>query len=92
MTYQEYYRQADFNKVWKTLHDVLGEPEETRPLYQAVFEAVKDMEKDPKHSSEKIKVHLSPSGEVYVKGAPDPQEWLVGREIEVDFATHCHSY
>ena len=47
MTYQEYFRQADFNEVWKTLHDVLGEPEETRPLYQAVFEAVKDMGKDP---------------------------------------------
>lgn len=43
------------------------------------------MEKDPKHSSDKIKVRLSPNGEVYVKGAPDPQEWLVGREIEVDF-------
>lgn len=85
MTYQEYFRQADFNEVWKTLHDVLGEPEETRPLYQAVFEAVKDMEKDPKHSREEIKVHLSPNGEVYVKGAPDPQEWLVGREIKVDF-------
>ena len=85
MTYQEYFRQADFNEVWKTLHEVLGEPEETRLLYQAVFEAVKDMEKDPKHLSEKIKVHLSPNGEVYVKGAPDPQEWLVGREIEVDF-------
>ncbi len=85
MTYQEYFHQADFNEVWKTLHDVLGEPEETLPLYQAVFESVKDMEKDPKHSIEKIKVHLSPNGEVYVKGAPDPQEWLVGREIKVDF-------
>ncbi len=85
MTYQEYFRQADFNEVWKTLHDVLGEPEETRPLYRAVFESVKDMVKDPKHSSEKIKLHLSSNGEVYVKGAPDPQEWLVGREIEVDF-------
>ncbi len=85
MTYQEYFRRADFNEVWKILHDVLGEPEETRPLYQAVFEAVKDMEKDPKHSSKKIKVHLSSNGEVYVKGAQDPQEWLVGREIEVDF-------
>lgn len=85
MTYQEYFRQADFNEVWKTLHDILGEPEETRPLYEAVFEAVKDMEKDPKHSSVKIKVYLSPNGEVYVKGAPDPQEWLVDREIEVDF-------
>ena len=81
MTYQEYFRQADFNEVWKTLHYVLGEPEDTRPLYQVVFEAVKDMEKDPKHSSDKIKVHLFPNGEVYVKGAPDPQEWLVGREI-----------
>lgn len=85
MTYQKYFHQADFNKVWRTLHDVYGEAEETRPLYQAVFEAVKDMEKEAIHSTEKIKVHLCPNGKVYVKGAPDPQEWLVGREIEIEF-------
>lgn len=85
MTYQEYFRQADFTEVWKTLHDTYKETKETRPLYQAVFQAVCQMEGDSSHSDKKIDVYLSPSGNVHVKGAPDPQEWLVGREIRIEF-------
>ncbi len=84
MTYQEYFCQAEFYEVWKTLHDVYGESDDSRALYQAVFEAVKDMEPDAIHSREKIEVRLCQYGEVIVKGAPDPQEWLAGREIEIE--------
>lgn len=84
MTYKEYYQRADFNEVWKTLRDTYQEPEETRPLYQAVYQAVCEMTIDKSHSSEKIEVHLFSNGDVLVKGAPDPQEWLVGREVNFD--------
>lgn len=83
MTYQDYFRQAEFNEVWKTLHDVYGESEDTRPLYEAVFEVVREMEEDKLHSSEKIEVNCSRNGEVYIQGAPDPQEWLVSRNVNI---------
>jgi len=86
MTYQEYFRQAEFNEVWKTLRDVYGESEDTKPLYEAVFEAVREMEEDKLHSSEKIEVNCSRNGEVYIQGAPDPQEWLVSREVNIEFS------
>ena len=84
MTYQDYFRQADFNEVWKILRDTYQEPEETQPLYEAVFHAVRRMKEDSSHSNKKICVHLGANGNVYVKGAPDPQEWLVGREVELE--------
>lgn len=85
MTYLEYFKQADFAEVWKTLRDIYQEPEETHPLYEAVFQAVRRMEEDSSHSDKKIYIHLSRSGNVDVEGAPDPQEWLVGREVKIDF-------
>lgn len=86
MTYKEYFQRADFDKVWHTLRNVYHEEDDTRPLYQAVFEAVCSMEEDQSHSSDEIFVDLSSDGEIYVKGAPDPQEWLVGREVKAEFA------
>lgn len=85
MTYQNYFRQADFNEVWIILRHAYGESEDTRPLYQAVWEAVREMKEDSSHSDEKIYVYLSFNGNVYVQGAPDPQEWLVGREVKINF-------
>lgn len=84
MTYQEYYRQAEFNGVWKILHDVYCETEDTKPLYEAVFEAVREMEEDKLHSTQKIEVKCSRNGKVYIKGAPDPQEWLVSRDVNIE--------
>ena len=43
------------------------------------------MEEDSSHSNKKIYVLLGTNGYVHVKGAPDPQEWLVGREVKIDF-------
>ena len=85
MKYQEYFKQSDFAEVWKILHDTYQEPEETRPLYQAVYQAGCEMEEDSSHSNKKIYVRLGSNGYVHVKGAPDPQEWLVGREVKIDF-------
>lgn len=84
MKYQEYFKQSDFAEVWKTLHDTYQELEETRPLYQAVYQDVCEMEEDSSHSNKKIYVLLGSNGNVYIKGAPDPQEWLVSREVEIE--------
>ena len=85
MKYQEYFKQSDFAEVWKTLQDTYQEPEETRPLYQTVYQAVREIEEDSSHSNKKICVRLGSNGSVHVKGAPDPQEWLVGREVQIEF-------
>ena len=85
MTYKDFFRQSDFDKVWKTLCDVYHENEESRPLYKAVHQSVREMDEDKIHSDLKIVMNRTQSGEVYVKGAPDPQEWLVNREVEKDF-------
>ncbi|MBD5207665.1 MAG: hypothetical protein HDS79_05285 [Bacteroidales bacterium] len=84
MKYQDYFKQSDFAEVWKTLHGIYQEPEETRPLYQAVYQAVCEMGHDNLHSDNTIVVHISPLGNVFVEGAPDPQEWLIGREVEIE--------
>lgn len=84
MKYQEYFKQSDFAEVWKTLHDTYQELEETRPLYQAVYQDVCEMEEDSSHSNKKIYALLGSNGNVYIKGAPDPQEWLVSREVEIE--------
>ena len=85
MTYKEYFQKADFAEVWKTLCNIYREPEDTRPLYQAVHQSVCEMEEDKLHSNKKIEVSIDPDGDIYIKGAPDPQEWLVGRAVESDF-------
>lgn len=84
MKYQEYFKQSDFAEVWKILRDTYQELEETRPLYQAVYQAVCEMEEDSSHSNKKIYALLGSNGNVYIKGAPDPQEWLVSREVEIE--------
>lgn len=85
MKYQEYFKQSDFAEVWKTLYGIYQEPDETRPLYQTVYQAVREIEEDSSHSNKKIYVRLGSNGNMHIKGAPDPQEWLVGREVKIEF-------
>lgn len=85
MTYREYFKQSDFSEVWKTLSETYKEPEESRPLYQLVHRSVCEMNVDSLHSNQKIEVFLGPKKDVLIKGAPDPQEWLVGREVVTEF-------
>ena len=85
MKYQEYFKQSDFAEVWKTLYGIYQESDETRPLYQTVYQAVREIEEDRSHSNKKIYVRLGSNGNVHIKGAPDPQEWLVGREVKIEF-------
>lgn len=85
MTYKEYFKQSDFSEVWKTLCETYKEPEESRPLYQMVHGAVCEMNLDTLHSNQKIEVYRGTEKDVFVKGAPDPQEWLVGREVVTEW-------
>ncbi len=82
MTYQDYFRKANFNEAWKTLHDVYNEDDETRPLYQTVYQSVCEMDEDKTHSAQTIEMMRTASGDVSITGAPDPQEWLAGREVD----------
>lgn len=84
MKYQEYYRQADFEEVWSILKNVYNEKEDSKPLYRDVFDAIRIMSVDQSRSHEEIRLIVNGYNEVRIKGAPDPQEWLVGREVEVD--------
>ncbi|MDE6649679.1 MAG: hypothetical protein K2K45_07100 [Muribaculaceae bacterium] len=84
-TYREYFRYSDFEEVWKTLSEIYKEPEEARPLYEAVHQSVCEMEEDKSKSTEKIAAFISANGDLKISGAPDPQEWLAGREVVIDY-------
>ena len=84
MKYQEYFQQADFEKVWSILKNVYNEKDDSKLQYKEVFDAIGAMILDKSLSHEKIRLIVNGYKEVRIIGAPDPQEWLVGREVEVD--------
>ena len=85
MTYQDYFRNATFEDVWKVLKEKYLEPDELKVSYNALFETIKTMPIMSEYSKETIKMTLDSDFEIMVEGAPDPQEWLVGREVDIDF-------
>lgn len=90
MKYQEYFQQAYFSKVWDFLQGFYKESVEAEPLYEAVFNAVRTMSVDNSHSDKLIEVIVFRDNSVKVTGAPDPQEWLVGREVGVEYQNDLH--
>ena len=84
MKYQEYFLKADFEEVWPILKNVYNEKEDSKPLYKKVFDAIEAMIIDQSRSHEKIRLIVNGYNEVRIMGAPDPQEWLVGREVEIN--------
>lgn len=91
MTYQEYFQKADFTMVWACLRGFYKESYETEALYETVFNEVRMMPVDTVHSGKRINIIVSPERRVKVKGAPDPQEWLVGREVNIEYYCEVHS-
>ncbi len=91
MIYQEYYQKANFEKVWAILHEVYGEKEDSKPLYNKVFDAIRAKGIDQSLANETIKIKLRLFGDkkAQVEGAPDPQEWLVDRKVEI-VGFHIH--
>ena len=43
------------------------------------------MNLDTLHSKQKIEVYRGTEKDVFVKGSPDPQEWLVGRKVVTEW-------
>lgn len=86
MKYQEYFYKADFEEIWTILSGFYGEDERLKSAYEALIMEIKELPILPEHSSSTIKMQLDPNNEIMVVGPPDPQEWLLGREVETDFS------
>lgn len=87
MTYQDYFRNSDFEDIWTVLSGFYMEDEHLKPQYSSLVDEIKTMPVDSEHSGNTIKMRLDSDNEIVVLGAPDPQEWLLGREVEVDFSS-----
>ena len=85
MTYQDFFKQADFEDIWAVLSGFYLEDERLKPQYEKLVEEIETMPVIESQSTEKIKMVLDCECEIMVMGAPDPQEWLVGREVTMDF-------
>lgn len=87
MTYQDYFRNSDFEDIWTILSGFYMEHEDLKPLYSSLVESIKSLPVMPEYSEPTIQMCLDSENEILVKGAPDPQEWLLGREVEIDFSS-----
>ncbi len=87
MTYQDYFRNSDFEDIWTILSGFYIEHEDLKPLYSSLVETIKSLPVKPEYSEPTIQMCLDSENEILVKGAPDPQEWLLGREVEIDFSS-----
>lgn len=84
MIYKEYFNNSEFEHVWKVLRNYYNEPESTKNLYRTLFYTIRNMDISEKQIPKPIKIEVDFENKIYIEGAPDPVEWLVGREIEYD--------
>lgn len=87
MTYQDYFRNSDFEDIWTILSGFYSEHEALELEYRSLVEAIKSLPVDSANSTTPIEMCLDSDNEIMVKGAPDPQEWLLGREVVIDFSS-----
>lgn len=87
MTYQDYFRNSNFEDIWVILNGFYLENEGMKPLYSSLVETIKSLSIKPEYSTLTIQMRLDSDNEIMVIGAPDPQEWLIGREVEIDFSS-----
>ena len=87
MNYQDYFRNSDFEDIWAILNGFYLEHEGLKPLYFSLVETIKTLLIEPEYSEPTIQMSLDSDNEIVVKGAPDPQEWLIGREVVIDFSS-----
>lgn len=92
MTYQDYFRNSDFEDIWTILSGFYQENEALEPEYRSLVEAITSLPADSEHSTTAIEMCLDSDNEIMVKGAPDPQEWLLGREVRIDFSSWKDKY
>ena len=84
MTYKEYFINSQFEDVWYTLQTYYNEPEGIRNLYKTLFYTIRNLPVDEAHSSTPLTVISDFEGMIHIAGAPDPIEWLVGREVVLE--------
>ena len=60
-----------------------------KPLYSSLVETIKSLPIKPEYSTPAIQMRLDSDNEIMVIGAPDPQEWLIGREVEYSLILIC---
>lgn len=87
MIYQDYFRNSDFEDIWVILNSFYLEHEDLKPMYASLVETIKTLPIEDKYSDLTIQMCLDLENEILVKGTPDPQEWLVGREVKIDFSS-----
>lgn len=81
MIYKDYFINSEFDDVWHMLQAYYNEPESVRELYKTLFYTIRNMDIIEEHSRTPLKVESDFEGMVHIAGAPDPIEWLVGREV-----------
>lgn len=81
MIYKGYFTNSEFEDVWHTLKSYYNEPESVRDLYKTLFYTIYNMTVDETHSGTSLIIETDFEGKIHVAGAPDPIEWLVGREV-----------
>ena len=81
MIYKDYFINSQFEDVWHTLQTYYNEPEGVRNLYKTLFYTIRNLPVDEPHSSTPLTVISDFEGMIHIAGAPDPIEWLVGREV-----------
>lgn len=81
MKYKEYFTNSDFEDVWRTLQTYYNEPECVGKLYSTLFYTIRNMDADETYSGTPLKIVFDFDNMIHIAGAPDPIEWLVGREV-----------
>lgn len=81
MIYKEYFTTSEFDDVWLTLQSYYHEPDSLRNLYKTLFYTIRNIPIAEVHSESPLKVVFDFDNMIHIAGAPDPIEWLIGREV-----------
>ena len=81
MIYKGYFTYSEFEDVWHTLQSYYNEPESAQNLYKTLFYTIRNMTVDETHSGTPLTIETDFEGMIHLAGAPDPIEWIVGREV-----------
>lgn len=84
MIFKNYFLRSDFEVVWRTLKTYYDEPESLRNRYKSLYYTIRSLPVDAEHSAIPLKIEFDFENMIHIAGAPDPAEWLVGREVIID--------
>ena len=84
MIYKDYFTNSQFEDVWHILQTYYNEPEGVRNLYKTLFYTIRNLPVDEAHSGIPLTIISDFEGKNHIAGAPDPIEWLVGREVVLE--------